>query len=148
MSSISQEISDAVVALLNDHTFNPPFTAARMLAPAVELSEISDLKVFVIPFGRKCKRETRGEIWTEDHTIQIARIKRFGKATFETAAQPYIDLGELISDYLAPLPIAGVGNARLIDIDEKLPYDAPLAIKNDQLFALLNLTYRLARKLG
>jgi hypothetical protein len=44
-------IADAVAAELNAGSFSLPFTAKRMLLPDFALTELTDLKVTVVPHG-------------------------------------------------------------------------------------------------
>jgi hypothetical protein len=61
MSTIT-ELTDAIVAALNGHSFSRPFTARRHYVPTFDLKEMKSLHVTVVPRGVEMSNASRSMI--------------------------------------------------------------------------------------
>lgn len=78
------EIADAVVLELNTaaavpDTFSQEFTAERRYVPKVELDDL-DLKVLVVPAGKRREQAARGAVHTE-FDVEIGIVQRLAQGT-------------------------------------------------------------------
>ncbi len=72
------EVADAVVATLNTGSFSRPFTARRCYLPLLELPELKDLHVSVVPRGVTIANIGR-EVNQHEVQIDVAVQKRVGE---------------------------------------------------------------------
>ncbi len=77
-------ISDALVTVLNGHTFSEPFTAARSYRPVFDLKEMADLHVTVVPHGIEMSMVGRN-VAQDDVQIDLAVQKRLSAPENEDA---------------------------------------------------------------
>ena len=75
------EIVDAVVSELNGHTFAESFTAEKSYVPGIDLKDLGDLKVLVVPESKKELMVSRNSVLNEYiHVyLNILTIKCLGR---------------------------------------------------------------------
>jgi len=121
------DIAKAVVAELNaapDGTFSQAFTAVFKLVPKHEISELSNLKVTVVPQGYDMKNSSRAA--TEyDFTIDIGIQKKLTTADVEAECCGLYPVVDEIIDYLQKRCLTAVpwanqttmSNAPVVSVD-------------------------------
>ena len=104
------DIAKAIVATLNaapDGTFSQDFTAVFKLIPKHEISELSNLKVTVVPQGYDMKNSSRAA--TEyDFTIDIGIQKKLTTADVEAECCDLYPVVDEIIDYLRKRSLTGI----------------------------------------
>jgi len=95
--AVLADISDAVVATLNGHTFGMSFTAVRSYRPVYTREEMKDLHVTVVPGGYAMENLGRGQV-QEDYTVEIA-VQQAPETTDNAALDPLVGLVEEIRDF-------------------------------------------------
>ena len=73
--SVLIQLTDAVVAKLNEGVFSESFVAVRHYRPTHELAELRDLKVSVVPKSIESSVESR-ELCAFDYAIDVGVQKR------------------------------------------------------------------------
>ena len=104
------DIAKAITAELNtapEGTFSQTFTAVFKLVPKHEISELSSLKVTVVPQGYDMKNASRAA--TEyDFTIDIGIQKKLTTADVETECCDLYPVVDEIIDYLRKRSLTAV----------------------------------------
>ncbi|MAX25274.1 MAG: hypothetical protein CMJ19_12310 [Phycisphaeraceae bacterium] len=145
--SLVTDIADAVAAEINaapgsPATFNQTFTAVRKVVPAYELSELTELKVTVVPKAVEISGSTRSAS-QYDITVDIGIQKKL-PATPEMDAEVET-LGMLvdqIAEYLRRRPLSTAPFASWVSITND-PVYAPEHLLEKRVFtSVLTLTYR------
>jgi hypothetical protein len=136
-------VADAVVASLNGGSFSQPVTAERKYVPAVDLADLADLHVTVVPRAVSITTATRDSSYF-DCTVDVGIQKKVNPD----------DLAEL--DALVNLTQEVVDHLRMRRL-ESMPYAAWMSIANDPVFApehldqeraftsVVSVTYRVRR---
>jgi len=137
------DVADAVVASLNGASFSQPVSAERKYVPAVDLAELVDLHVTVVPRAVSITTATRDSSYF-DCTVDVGIQKKVNPD----------DVAEL--DALVNLTQEIVDHLRMRRL-ETLPYAASMSIANDPVFApehldqeraftsVVSVTYRVRR---
>ncbi len=137
------EVADAVVASLNAGSFTPPFTAARKYVPAVELSDLVDLNITVVPKSLEISTATR----TGSHfdcTIDIG-IQQKVNPDEPAELDALSDLAEQIVDHLRLQPLDAMPEAAWLSITHE-PVFAPEHLDQQRVFtSVVSVTYRVRR---
>ena len=145
--SLVTDIAGAVAAEINaapgsPATFNQTFTAVRKVVPAYELSELTELKVTVVPKAVEISGSTRSAS-QYDITVDIGIQKKL-PATPEMDAEVET-LGMLvdqIAEYLRRRPLSTAPFASWVSITND-PVYAPEHLLEKRVFtSVLTLTYR------
>jgi hypothetical protein len=136
------EIADAVVAQLNGATFSQPLTAERHYQPNFELSEMSELKVSVVPrslAGKALDRRRDGV----DYQIDVAVQKRTDMTPASLDA--LMTLVEEIADHFRKQPLANYTEARCTEVKNEPVYALEHLDELRQFTSVLTLTFRVWR---
>lgn len=91
------DLADAIVTDLNAHSFSRSFTAERGYLPTYELTELTSLKVAVVPNQDEGKLDTR-HLSVHEYTIDIG-IQIKPKDITNDSLDPYSYLTQEIVDY-------------------------------------------------
>jgi hypothetical protein len=135
-------IADAVVAQLNATTFAQPMAASRHYVPVFELSEMSQLRVSVVPKAITSASLDRNRD-RFDYLIDVAVQRKLGPSLGNLDAM--LELVEEISDHFRSHPLTGFPEARCVEVEND-PVYAPDHLEEFRTFtSLLTLTYRVWR---
>lgn len=146
--SLVTDIADAVAAEINaapgsPATFNQTFTAVRKVVPAYELSELTDLKVTVVPKAVEISGSTRSAS-QYDITVDIGVQKKLPPES-EASDEQVETLGTLvdqIAEYLRRRPLSAAPFAAWVSTTND-PVYAPEHLLEKRVFtSVLTLTYR------
>jgi hypothetical protein len=118
------DIADAVVAQINAATFSQPVTAERHFQPKFELSEMTELKVSVVPRSLASKSLDRNRD-SFDYLIDVAVQQKTDMS--QAALDALMTLVEEIADHFRTQPLTAYPNARCT------------VVKNDPVYALEHL---------
>ncbi|HXG09475.1 MAG TPA: hypothetical protein VNK04_06770 [Gemmataceae bacterium] len=135
-------IADAVVAELNGTTFSQPFTAERHYQPNFELSEMSELKVSVVPRSVASKSLDRNRDSFE-YQIDVAVQKRTDMTPASLDA--LMTLVEEIADHFRTQPLANFTEARCTEVKNEPVYAIEHLDELRQFTSVLTLTFRVWR---
>jgi len=124
--AVLADISDAVVAALNGHTFGMSFTAARSYRPVYTREEMKDLHVTVVPGGYSMENLGRGQV-QEDYTVEIA-VQQAPETMGNAALDPLVGLVEEIRDFF-------LANRRLAAMPSVICLRAAFAAGSDRGYA-------------
>ena len=124
--AVLADISDAVVAALNGHTFGMPFTAVRSYRPVYTREEMKDLHVTVVPGGYTMENLGRGQV-QEDYTVEIA-VQQAPETMGNAALDPLVGLVEEIRDFF-------LANRRLAAMPSVICLKAAFAAGSDRGYA-------------
>jgi hypothetical protein len=144
--SLVTDIADAVAAEINaaaPGTFDQTFTAQRKVVPAYELSEMTDLKVTVVPKAVEISGSTRSAS-QYDITVDIGIQKKLppGSDASDEQVETLGILVDQIAEYLRRRPLAGAPFASWVSITND-PVYAPEHLLEKRVFtSVLTLTYR------
>ena len=137
------DIADAVAAELNAApagTFVPAFTAVRRVLPAFELSELSELRVSVVPKGVDISGAMRSACLI-DCRIDIGVQQELG-GDLDAEVAAFCGLVESIAAYLRRRPLAGAPLAAWVRTQND-PVYAPDHLAQQRTFtSVLTITYR------
>jgi len=140
------DVADAVVASLNAPGapgFALPFTAVRKYVPAVELSDLADLNVTVVPKAAEITTATRTSSYF-DCTIDIG-IQRRVNPDEPAELDALADLAEQIVDHLRLKPLEALPEAAWMDIAHE-PVFATEHLDQQRVFtSVVSVTYRVRR---
>jgi hypothetical protein len=137
------DIADAVVASLNGATFSQAVSAERKYVPAVDLADLADLHVTVVPRAVAITTATRDSSYF-DCSVDVGIQQKVNPD----------DVAEL--DALVNLTQEVVDHLRMRRL-ESMPYAAWMSIANDPVFApehldqeraftsVVSVTYRVRR---
>ena len=132
-------IADAVVASLNAATFSQPVTAVRHYQPVFELSEMSELKVSVVPRSVTSTPLDRNR-HSFDYKIDVAVQRKIEPTLGNFDA--LLELVEEIADHFRTQPLVGYPQARCIEVSNEPIYAAEHLDEYRQFTSVLTLTYR------
>ncbi len=137
------DIADAVVASLNLGSFEPPVTAVRKYVPAVELSDLVELSVTVVPKSAEITTATRTSS-NFDCTIDIG-VQQKVNPEEPTELDALADLAEQIVDHLRLKSLDGFSGAAWLSIANE-PVFAPEHLDQQRVFtSVVSVTYRVRR---
>jgi hypothetical protein len=135
-------LADAVVAELNFGSFSQPLVAVRHYQPVFELSEMTELRVSVVPRGSSSKALDRSR-YSFDFKIDVA-IQRKVEPTMGNL-DALMELVEEIGDHLRTQSLASFPEARCIEVANEPVYATEHLEEFRQFTSLLMLTYRVWR---
>lgn len=135
------DIADAVVAALNGGTFSQPVAAERHYQPKFELSEMTDLKVSVVPRGLLSKTLDRGRD-SFDYQIDLAVQQKTDMTP--AALDALMGLVEEIADRFRRQPLSGT-DARCVEVENDPVYSPEHLESLRQFTSVLTLTFRVPR---
>jgi hypothetical protein len=142
VSTITQ-VADAVVAMLNGHSFTQAFTAERRYVPEYQLTDMEALHVTVVTSTVASEDFSRGQ-HTEDHVIQVGVQKRTDDD--KTVNDGLMTLVEAIADFFrANRRLTTFPAAVLTRIENEPVYDLNQLREMGQFTSVLSLTYRVVR---
>ena len=136
-------IADAVVAELNTAppgTFPLAFTARRRVLPEFELSELTELKVTVVPKAALTEGSTRS-IRQWDWEVDVGVQQKLGKA-LDDEVPALMELATSIAGYLSQRPLAAAPEVAWVRARIDTLY-APEQLAGMRAFtSVVTLTYR------
>jgi hypothetical protein len=135
-------IADAVVAELNGTTFSQPLTAERHYQPVFELSEMTELKVSVVPRSVASKALDRNRD-SFDYLIDVA-VQHKTEPT-QGNLDALMELVEEIADHFRTQPLAGYPEAHCIEVTNEPIYAMEHLDEFRQFTSVITLTYRVWR---
>lgn len=136
------DIADSVVAQLNGTTFSQPVTAERHYQPKFELSEMTDLKVSVVPRSLASKTLDRNRD-SFDYQIDVAVQQKTDMS--QASLDALMTLVEEIADHFRTQPLASYPNARCTEVKNELVYSLEHLDEFRQFTSVITLTYRVWR---
>jgi hypothetical protein len=133
------QIADAVVAQLNATPFSRPLHAERHYLPQFELSEMTELRVSVVPRSVASKGLDRNRD-SFDYQVDVAVQQKLDPTPGNLDA--LMALVEEIADHFRSHPLAGHPQARCTEV-ENAPVYAPEHLDEFRQFtSVLTLTFR------
>lgn len=136
------QIADAVVAQLNATSFSQPLQAERHYLPQFELSEMTELRVSVVPRSVASKGHDRNRD-SFDYRVDVAVQRKLDPTPGNLDA--LMVLVEEIADHFRSHPLAGYPQARCTEV-ENVPVYAPEHLDEFRQFtSVLTLTFRVWR---
>jgi hypothetical protein len=135
-------LADAVVEQLNATAFSQPLVAVRHYLPVFELSEMTALKVSVVPRSVSSKALDRNRD-SFDFKIDVA-VQRKVEPTLENL-DALLELVEEIADHVRSQPLASFPQARCTEVANEPVYAAEHLEELRQFTSVLTLTYRVWR---
>ena len=142
MSNI-MDIADAVAAELNaapDGTFSQSFTAVRKVIPAYELSELSELKVTVVPKAVEITSAMRSGS-QHDLVVDIGIQQKISKDV-DTDVESLMSFVDEIAAYLTKRKLTDVPWAAWVSIKNEPPYVPEHLLEKRTFTSVLTITYR------
>jgi hypothetical protein len=136
------DIADAVVAALNSGTFSQPVVAERHYQPRFELSEMTNLKVSVVPRSLSSRSLDRGRD-SFDYQIDVAVQQKTDMS--QAALDALMTLVEEIADHFRTQPLAGYPQARCTEVKNEPVYALEHLDELRQFTSVLTLTFRVWR---
>ncbi len=136
------DIADAVVEQLNGTPFSQPLTAERHYQPKFELSEMTELKVSVVPRSLASKTLDRNRD-TFDYLIDVAVQQKTDMTP--AALDALMGLVEEIADHFRRQPLAGYPQARCVEVKNEPVYSLEHLDEFRQFTSVITLTYRVWR---
>jgi hypothetical protein len=133
------DIADAVVAQLNAATFSQPVTAVRHFQPKFELSEMTDLKVSVVPRSLASKSLDRNRD-SFDYLIDVAVQQKTDMS--QAALDALMTLVEEIADHFRTQPLTTYPNARCTEVKNEPVYALEHLDEFRQFTSVITLTFR------
>ncbi len=142
MAATILDIADAVVAQLNATAFSQPVTAERHYQPQFELSEMTALRVSVVPRSVTSKGLDRNRD-SFDYKIDVAVQRKLDPTPGNLDA--LIALVEEIADHFRSEPLAGFPQARCTEVENVPVYSLEHLDEFRQFTSVVTLTYRVWR---
>jgi hypothetical protein len=136
------DIADAVVAQLNATAFSQPVTAERHYQPQFELSEMTELRVSVVPRSVTSKGLDRNRD-SFDYKIDVAVQQKLDPTPGNLDA--LMALVEEIADHFRSEPLAGYPQARSTEVENVPVYSLEHLDEFRQFTSVITLTYRVWR---
>jgi hypothetical protein len=133
------DIADAVVAAINGGTFSQPVAAERHYQPKFELSEMTDLKVSVVPRGLVSKTLDRGRD-SFDYQIDVAVQQKTDMTP--AALDALMGLVEEMADHFRRQSLAGYPQARCVEVKNEPVYSLEHLDELRQFTSVLTMTFR------
>ncbi len=135
------DIADAVVASLNAGTFTEPVQSERRYQPTVELPDLAELKVSVVPKAVTITNATRTDGYF-DCAIDIGVQK---KIAGDAEIDGLVNLVEELADHLRQKRLDSFPDAAFVSIAND-PVFAPEHLDQQRVFtSVLTVTYRVRR---
>jgi hypothetical protein len=135
-------IADAVTVQLNATPFSQPLTAERHYQPRFELSEMTELKVSVVPRSLASKALDRSRD-SFDYLIDVAVQKKTDMS--QASLDALMAMVEEIADHFRRQPLAGFPQARCTEVENAPVYAAEHLEEFRQFTSVITLTYRVWR---
>ena len=135
-------IADAVVAQLNATAFSQPLVAVRHYQPVFDLSEMTALKVSVVPRSMSSKALDRNRDSFE-YQIDVA-VQRKVELT-RGNLDALMELVEEIADHFRSHPLAGFPQTRCVEVANEPVYAMEHLEEFRPFTSILMLTYRVWR---
>ncbi len=142
MSATILAIADAVVAEINGTTFSLPMTAQRHYQPKFELSELTDLKVSVVPRALSSKALDRNRD-SFDFKIDVAVQKKTDMSP--AALDGLMALVEEVADRFRKGSLSAFPSARCTEVENAPVYSLEHLEEFRQFTSVLTLTFRVWR---
>jgi hypothetical protein len=139
MAATILALADAVVAQLNTTSFSQPVVAVRHYQPVFELSEMTELRVSVVPRSVASKALDRSR-YSYDYKIDVAVQRKVEPTVGNLDA--LLELVEEIADHFRAQPLVGYPQARCIEVDNEPVYAVEHLEEYRQFTSVLTLTYR------
>ncbi|MCL2701964.1 MAG: hypothetical protein FWE88_09790 [Phycisphaerae bacterium] len=145
MSTIT-ELTDAIVAALNGHSFSRPFTARRCYVPTFDLKDMKTLHVTVVPRGVELSTASRSLI-QHDVQVDVAIQQKLPASADPTGDQAAIDaLMGLVLEVADVLRAVGrFGEAQWVKSENSPIYSPEHLEQLRQFTSVLTLTLRMLR---
>ena len=143
-SALLINLPQAITDYLNLGSFSLAFTAVRRAVPIFELTDMSTLRVSVVPRLLDIEVLTRSEE-SYDAQVDIAIQQRLDDLT-NASVDPYLNLTEEIGDYLKRIVLTSGSSRYLWKKIENAPIYSPDHAKElNQFTSVLRSTYREVR---
>lgn len=142
MPATINAIADAVVEQLNATPFSQPVAAVRHYQPIFELSEMTELKVSVVPRSLTSKALDRNRD-SFDYRIDVA-VQRKIEPSLENL-DALMALVEEIADHFRRQPLVGFPQARCTEVENAPIYAAEHLEEFRQFTSVLTLTFKVWR---
>ena len=139
MTATVVTIAEAVVDEINAASFSQPLVAARHYTPSFELSEMSELKVSVVPRSVTSKALDRSRDSFE-YQIDVAVQKRVEETL--TELDELMELVEEIADHLRTSLLTTLPDVRCMEVVNAPIFSSEHLHEFRQFTSLLTLTYR------
>ena len=136
--SILTDLADAVVAILNAADLDMEFTAERTLLPLYDLKALRDLKVSVVPKGRKIIQGAR-VLTIDEIQIDIGIQK---KISDDSELDGFMKLVEDIAGLFKAERLDGYPNALCIKKENEPIYDPEHLRQFHQFTSVVTLTFK------
>jgi hypothetical protein len=136
------DIADAVVAELNATAFSQPLTAERYYRPQFELSEMTELKVTVVPRALASKTLDRSRD-SFDYQIDVAVQKKTDISP--EALDALMTLVEEIADHFRKHPLASYPDARCTEVKNEPVYALEHLDELRQFTSVITLSFQVWR---
>lgn len=136
------DIADAVVGQLNATAFSQPVTAERHYQPQFELSEMTELRVSVVPRSVASKGLDRNRD-SFDYRIDVAVQQKLDPTPGNLDA--LMALVEEIADHFRSEPLAGYPQARCTEVENVPVYAVEHLDEFRQFTSVVTLTFRVWR---
>lgn len=135
-------IADAVVAQLNATAFSQPVAAERHYLPQFELSEMTELRVSVVPRSVTSKGLDRNRD-SFDYKIDVAVQQKLDPTPGNLDA--LVALVEEIADHFRSEPLASYPQTRCTEVENVPVYAVEHLDEFRQFTSVLTLTFRVWR---
>jgi len=136
-------VADAVVASLNGASFSLPVTAERKYVPAVDLADLADLHVTVVPRAVAITTATRDSSYF-DCTVDVGIQKKVNPDDLGEL-DALVNLTQEIVDHLRLRRLDSYPGAAWMSITHE-PVFAPEHLDQERAFtAVVSVTYRVRR---
>jgi hypothetical protein len=140
--SVIIDLADDVVDVLNSGTFTQSFVATRAYVPAYELTDLSTLRVTVVPRELSLVPLTRHADQGE-YQIDVAIQKIVGRSNADI--DPFMNLAEEIIDLCRGLTMSLTTNARCTGVANTPIYDPGHLDERRVFTSVITLTFALTR---
>ncbi len=138
MVSILTDLADAVVAVLNAAELDIEFIAERTLLPLYDLKALRELKISVVPKGRKIVQGSR-VVTTQEIQIDIGIQK---KISDDSELDGLLKLVEDIAGLFKAERLEGYPNAICVKKENDPIYDPEHLRQFHQFTSVLTLTFK------
>jgi len=139
IDSMIVDIADAIVAKLNAEVFFIPFVAERKYAPILDLKELSDLHVTVVPMTSKQDVATRG-MSLVDESIDVA-VQQKVTAIEGEPVDLLMKLSNEINRFLRNLDVE-IQDAQWLRVEPEPIYDVAMLREKRAFTGVLTTTYK------
>jgi len=138
------DIAEAIKNALHAHAFSMDFVARRSYRPRVDLEELTEILVTVVPAGitPNPAESTRGGT-RHDCTVDIGIQRRYEDDS-NAGLDPLVELAEEIMDYLRSLDLGDAHGARLAAVEND-PVFAPEHMDQRVFTSVIKATYAVWR---